>query len=69
MTIGTLLQELYEGESRGAVRSRYGLLMFDVLTIDFLVATSFVEGGPVLELINATIGLLVLGESSSPASR
>jgi voltage-gated potassium channel len=58
----TLLWELYEGESRGAVRFRYGLLLFDLLTIVFLVATSFVEGGPVLELIDATIGLVILGE-------
>ena len=60
--IGTLLRELYEGEGGRAVRFRYGLLLFDVLTIIFLVATSFVEGDPVLELIDATIGLLILGE-------
>jgi voltage-gated potassium channel len=62
MTTGTLLRELYEGESRGAVRFRYGLLLFDVLTIVFLVATSFVEGGPILELIDGTIGLVIFGE-------
>ena len=62
MTTGTLLRELYEGESRGAVRFRYGLLLFDVLTIVFMVATSFVDGGPILELIDATIGLVILGE-------
>jgi voltage-gated potassium channel len=68
---GTLLRELYEGESRRAVRFRYGLLLFDVLTIILLVATSFVAGGPVLELIDATIGLLILGEflARLPVSR
>ena len=60
--IGTLLLELYEGEGGRAVRFRDELLLFDVLTIIFLVATSFVEGGPFLELIDATIGLLVFGE-------
>jgi voltage-gated potassium channel len=59
---GTLLRELYEGESRRAVQFRYGLLLFDVLTIMFMVATSFVAGGPALEIIDATIGLLILGE-------
>src|SRR6516225_9672161 len=60
--IGTLLRELYEGEGGRAVRFRYGLLLFDVLTIIFLVATSFVEGDPVLELIDATIGLIILAD-------
>jgi voltage-gated potassium channel len=60
MTI--LLQELYEGDSRRAVRFRYGLLLFDILTIVFLVATSFVEGSTVLELVDAAIGLVILGE-------
>src|SRR5215472_13571695 len=58
----TLLREWYEGESRGAVRFRYGLLLFDVLTIVFLVATSFIKGGTVLELVDATIGLVIFGE-------
>ena len=61
MTTGTLLRELYEGERRGAVRFRYGLPLFDVLTFVFMVATSLVDGGPILELIDATIGL-VIGE-------
>jgi voltage-gated potassium channel len=53
---------LYEGESRRAVRFRYGLLLFDVVTIVFLAVTSFVEGSPLLELIDAALGLVVLGE-------
>jgi voltage-gated potassium channel len=62
MATGTLLRELYEGESRRAVRFRYGLLLFDLLTIVFLVATSFVEGSFVPQLIDAVIGLVILGE-------
>ena len=57
-----LLRELYEGDSRCAVWFRYGLLLFDFLTIIFLVVTSFVEGSPFLETIDAAIGLIVLGE-------
>jgi voltage-gated potassium channel len=60
MTTGAFLRELYEGETRGAVRFRYGLLLFDLLTIFFLVVTSFAQGGPLLELIDAAIGLVVL---------
>jgi voltage-gated potassium channel len=62
MATGTLLRDLYEGESRRAVWFRYGLLLFDVLTIIYLAVTSFVEGRPFLQLIDAAIGLLVLIE-------
>jgi voltage-gated potassium channel len=62
MVTRTLLRELYEGESGRAVRFRYGLLLFDLLTIIFLAVTSFVEGSPLLELIDATIGLIVLSD-------
>jgi voltage-gated potassium channel len=59
---GTLLRELYEGHSGRAVRFRYGLLLFDLLTIGFLVTTSFVEGTFFLELADATIGLVIFAE-------
>lgn len=62
MAIGALLSELYEGESRRAVGFRYGLVLFDLLTIIFLVVTSFVEGSRLLELADAAIGFVVLGE-------
>src|SRR5580704_15740662 len=61
MATGTL-RELYEGEGRRAVRFRYGLLLFDLLTIIYLVVTSFVGGSPFLELIDAAIGLGVVTE-------
>ena len=56
MATGTVLRELYEGESRRAVRFRYGLLLFDLSTIIYLAVTSFVGGSP------AAIGLGVLTE-------
>jgi voltage-gated potassium channel len=58
----TLLRELYEGRSRRAIRFRYGLILFDLLTILFLAVTSFVQGGAFLELIDAAIGIIVLAE-------
>jgi voltage-gated potassium channel len=62
MTTRTLLRELYEGDSRRAVRFRYGLLLFDLLTIIFLPVTSFLKASSSLELIDAAIGLVVLSE-------
>jgi voltage-gated potassium channel len=44
MATGTLLRELYQRESRCAARFRYGLLLFDLLTIIFLAVTSFFKG-------------------------
>jgi voltage-gated potassium channel len=58
----SFLHELYEGESRRASRFRYGLLAFDLVTIAYVVATSFVESGPGLEVVDAVIGLLVLAD-------
>ena len=58
----TLLQELYEGGSRRSVRFRYGLLLFDVATIVFLVLTSFIDRSPVLELVDLAIGIIILAD-------
>jgi voltage-gated potassium channel len=62
MVTRTLLRELYEGETGRSVWFRYGLLLFDLLTIIFLAVTSFVEGSPLLELIDATIGFIILSD-------
>lgn len=57
-----LLRELYEGGSRRSARFRYGLLLFDAATIVLLVLTSFIEGSPFLELVDAAIGIIVLAD-------
>jgi voltage-gated potassium channel len=55
-------RQLYEGTNKRAVRFRYALLLFDVVTLVYLVATSFVEGSPALEMVDALIGFIVLAE-------
>jgi hypothetical protein len=35
-------------------------LLFDVATIVFLVLTSFIDGSPVLELVDAAIAIIIL---------
>jgi voltage-gated potassium channel len=57
-----LLRELYEGESRGAIWFRYSLVLFDLLTIIFMVITSFIRGSTSLEFVDVAIGVLVLAE-------
>jgi voltage-gated potassium channel len=57
-----ILRKLYEGETRRAVRFRYSLMVFDLLTIIFLVVTSFAKENAFLELADAMIGLIVFAE-------
>lgn len=54
-----ILRELYEGKSGKARRFHLGLLIFDAITVVFIVVTSFVESGPWLRLANTTFGLLI----------
>jgi len=54
------VRELYEGETARAHAFRYVLLAFDLSTILFVVATSFMPRGTTVEVIDAVIGLLIL---------
>jgi voltage-gated potassium channel len=51
---------LYEGRSRAAMRFRYGLIAFDVLTIAFFIATTPLPGTPLLHGINYAIGVVIV---------
>src|SRR4051812_5972194 len=46
------LRDLYEGESVRAHRFRYGLLAFDLVPAAFIVVTSFLPRGPVVETLD-----------------
>ncbi|GJD29255.1 hypothetical protein PMNALOAF_0487 [Methylobacterium adhaesivum] len=54
------LRDLYEGETDRAHRFRYGLLVFDVATILFIVVSSFMPRAPLVEGLDVLIGLAVL---------
>ena len=49
---------LYEGMTPASHRFRYGLLVFDVVTIGFVVASSFIHT-QTTEIIDAVIGVLI----------
>lgn len=61
-TLQDMLRRLYEGDSLGAHRFRYGLLMFDVLTVVFIVASSFLPGTIVTETLDVLFGLVILAD-------
>lgn len=53
------LRELYDGDSSAAHQFRYGLLAFDLVTISFLVTSSFLQWRGT-EVADAIIGFLLL---------
>jgi voltage-gated potassium channel len=57
-----LLVELYEKEGRRAVAFRYALLVFDVATVVFLVASSFTDHGPWVKTVDVLIGLVIVAD-------
>ena len=54
------LTDLYEGRSAEASRFRYGLLIFDIVTLLFIVATSFIPRSLPVEIADVIIGILIL---------
>jgi voltage-gated potassium channel len=51
---------LYTGRSQGARRFRYGLVVFDALTIAYFIATAALPMTPVMMMVNAGLGVLIL---------
>lgn len=56
------IRDLYEGPKPASDRFRYGLMAFDVLTVSYLVATSFLTRGWHTESLDTAIGVLMLIE-------
>jgi voltage-gated potassium channel len=61
-TLRDRLRLLYEGSSDTADRFRYGLLAFDLLTVTWLIASSFLERGAHHARIDLAIGLVFLAD-------
>lgn len=56
----TVLKSLYEGNSPAAHRFRYGLLVFDLATILFVITTSFFPHTRAIEIIDVVLGAVIL---------
>ncbi len=56
------LRHLYEGHSPGAYRFRYGLLAFDLLTVIFVVVTSFFPRSRGVEIADGLFGVVILAD-------
>ena len=57
-----LMIELYKGETDRAHSFRYGLLIFDMTTILFVIVTSFIPNGPLIETADAVFGVIILAD-------
>jgi voltage-gated potassium channel len=56
------LRHLYEARSEDAHRFRYGLLAFDLVTLLFIIATSFLPRTNVVEWLDVAFGLVILAD-------
>ncbi|OWY03203.1 ion channel [Thioclava sp. IC9] len=56
------LRHYYEGESHRAHVFRYGLLIFDLLTIVFVIVTSFFPHSSTIGAIDAVIGVVIVAD-------
>lgn len=56
------LKSLYEGQSAQAHRFRYGLLAFDIITLAFIVGTSFIPRSQWVEIADVAFGLIILSD-------
>lgn len=57
-----LVRELYESDTPRARVFCYGLLAFDLLTVVFIVVTSFMPRHPTIEAIDILLGVLLLAD-------
>lgn len=56
------LRHYYESDAPEAHRFRYGLLVFDLITVAFIVATSFVPRTELVEWLDVLFGLVILAD-------
>lgn len=56
------LRQFYEARTPAGRRFRYGLVVFDIVTIFYIIGTSFVAHGRVIGAIDVTFGLIMLAD-------
>src|SRR5258708_12047401 len=59
------IRQLYEGETLGGVRFRYALLVLDIVTVLFIIATSFLPRSKAIESLDVGFGVLILAAFSA----
>jgi voltage-gated potassium channel len=62
MALRETLKELYTWDTPRAHRFRYCLLAFDLITIAFVIGSSFTTHGPIVEVIDVIIGIVLVAD-------
>lgn len=57
-----ILRGLYEGDTPRAHRFRYGLMAVEIITLSFLIVSTFYYGDPVIEALDIVFGLYVAAD-------
>ncbi|QDF37639.1 ion transporter [Bradyrhizobium symbiodeficiens] len=65
LSLRSNVRRLYEGATPNGVRFRYALLVFDIVTVLFIIATSFLHPSEVIETLDVLFGLLLLADFSA----
>lgn len=56
------IRQLYEGETPGCIKFRYALLALDIVTVLFIIATSFLPRNRTVESLDVVFGILILAD-------
>ena len=59
------IRRLYQGAMPNSVRFRYALLVFDIVTILFIIATSFLPSDEIIETLDVLFGVVILTDFSA----
>lgn len=60
--VRTNIRRLYEGAAPRGVRFRYALLVFDIVTVVFIIATSFLPSSEIIETLDVLFGIGILAD-------
>ena len=61
-SLKTDIRRLYEGATPRGVRFRYALLAFDIVTVLFIIATSFLPPSQIIETLDVLFGIGILAD-------
>src|ERR1700754_3321792 len=59
------IRSLYEGSTPRGIFFRYALLAFDIVTVLFIIATSFLPSSQVIGTLDVLFGLVILADFSA----
>jgi voltage-gated potassium channel len=68
MTVKSLkrsIRRLYDGATPNGARFRYGLLAFDMITVLFIIGTSFLPPSQIIETLDVLFGAVILADFSA----